>query len=266
MPKPNPGETREDFTARCMPALIGEGKDEDQAAAICMSMYNQEKALGNALKTISSDDAELRVGNYIALYGGRDLEWLRNGHNPDGSMGEFFTEKTVFESPYTQTGVLYVDWEHGEGKSVDGALAPGHHDLLGVIDWKTARRDNHGLWVERVLNRRNEYVRALESLIQAGLIGTSSEAIPEKVVKKSTGEISTWPLMRDTLTVWPAEPRMMSANVLQSVKALSDRMPSLKALLPKESPETGDGGDSAGDETERQVIQLRAKALLLEIE
>jgi len=221
--------------------------------------------MDNALKTISTTEDELRVGNYIAVYGGRDLEWLRNGGNPDGSKGEFFTEKTVFDSPYTETGVLYVDWEHGEGKSVDGPTGPGHHDLLGTIDWKTARRDPQGLWVERVLNRRNEYVRALENLVQAGLIGTSSEAIPEKVVKKSTGEIAVWPLMRDTLTVWPAEPRMLSANVLQSVKALSDRMPSLKALLPEEPPEAETGGGLAGEELKHQIVQLRAKSLLLEI-
>lgn len=220
----------------------------------------------NALKSISKTDDELTVGNYIVLFGGRDLEHLRSGPNPDGSKGEFFTPSTDLESSYTKAGVLYVDWEHGAGKAVDGSGAPGQHDILGRIDWSKARRDERGVWVERVLNRRNDYVKMLEELIDAGLIGTSSEAIPDQVKRKKTGEIERWPLMRDTLTVTPMEPRNISENVLQTVKGLLDRIPSLKSLLPQETPRVPTGGDSAADEQERYHLQLKAKALLLEID
>jgi hypothetical protein len=81
----------------------------------------------NELKAISKTDTELRVGNYIALFGGKDLE------------GEHFTPETDFTSSYTKTGVLYVDWEHGLGKKIDGKSAPGPDDVLGYVDWKTAK-------------------------------------------------------------------------------------------------------------------------------
>jgi HK97 family phage prohead protease len=45
-PKPKPDESREDYMARCVPQLIGEGKDKDQAVAICSSMFeNRDKSV-----------------------------------------------------------------------------------------------------------------------------------------------------------------------------------------------------------------------------
>lgn len=176
---------------------------------------------GNALKAVSKTDNELRVGNYLVVFGGRDLEGVANDNtNPDGTSGEFFTKSTVFDSPYTSTGRLLIDWEHGQGKIVDGTGAPGPDDVFGFVDWKTAQIDEAGVWVERVLNRRSKYMQWLETLIDAGLIGSSSGAIGEQVEKKATGEIVKWPLRRDTFTVAPMEPRMMTENVIQAAKAL----------------------------------------------
>lgn len=38
---PKNSESREKFLSRCIPYLIKEGKPNDQAAAICMSMYKE---------------------------------------------------------------------------------------------------------------------------------------------------------------------------------------------------------------------------------
>ena len=38
-----PGESEEDYIGRCIPTLIGEGFDEDQAAAICYGSYEDSK-------------------------------------------------------------------------------------------------------------------------------------------------------------------------------------------------------------------------------
>ena len=169
----------------------------------------------NHLKTISKTDDELRVGNYMVLFGGKDL------------VGETFTEDTEFESSYTKTGTLYVDWEHGLDPEGDG---PRRDNILGTVDWKTAKKDKEGLWVERVLSRRAEYMEFIEVLIDEGLVGTSSEATAgAKVVD---GVIELWPLKRDALTVMPAEPRMLSQNAIQAIKSLADKMPNLKSLLP----------------------------------
>ena len=201
-----------------------EKEANDQIAAI----YAREAVSKKAFKVVSASDDELRVQNYIALWGdedNRDLEGLRyiaQGRqalkkNVDGSLGEFFDPGTDFESDYTKAGTLYVDWEHGADLDKVGN---GKDVVLGRVDWSTARKDEDGLVVERVLNRRHRFMKWLETLIEAGVIGSSSEAIPTGVKIGSNGKILSWPLRRDTLTVSPTEPRMLSENVIQALKAL----------------------------------------------
>ena len=169
----------------------------------------------NNLKSLSQTENELRVGNYIILFGGKDLS------------GEFFTKNTEIKSAYTDLGLLYVDFEHGFDEDDTGN---DENNVLGVVDWKTAKIDDKGVFVERVLSRRSEYVQFLEELINAGVIGTSSQAVSGKAVKKSDGEIIEWPLMRDSLTVTPMEPRMIGENILTAAKSLVEIFPTSKSL------------------------------------
>ena len=191
----------------------------------------------NALKAISQTDTELRVGNYLVLYGGRDLEGtLSAKKNADGSIGEYFAPTTQLDSPYTAAGRLPVGWEHGRAPEGED---PG---TLGWVDWATAKSDALGVWVERVLDRRNRYVRLLETLIAEGMIGTSSEADGAQVEKAEDGRIDRWPLIGDTLTVSPMEPRMLTANALQAAKALG-----LVADLPEPEAKAEGAGDGLAD-------------------
>lgn len=169
----------------------------------------------NELKAVSRTADELRVANYIILFGGRDL------------TGEFFTAKTLIESSYTKSGILHVDFEHGldpDGVGMD------RHEVLGFVDWKTARIDDVGVFVERALNRQARYMGKIEELIDHGVIGTSSESIRGKVQKTAEGEIVEWPLVRDSLTFTPAEPRMLRGNALQAAKSLHEAFPHSKSL------------------------------------
>lgn len=169
----------------------------------------------NNLKSLNKTDSELRVGNYIILFGGEDLS------------GEFFTKNTEVKSAYTDLGILYVDFEHGHDFEDTGN---NQDNVLGVVDWKTAKIDDKGIFVERVLSRRSDYVKFLEELIDSGVISTSSQAVSGKAVKKSNGEIIEWPLMRDSLTVTPMEPRMIGENVLTAAKSLVGLFPGSKSL------------------------------------
>lgn len=176
---------------------------------------------GNNLKLVNEENDTLTVANYIVLWGSateRDLEGVMSKRvNRDGSHGEYFTADTKFESEYTKSiGKLAVDWEHrrdGEG--------PGD-EVLGFVDWKSARIDELGIWVKRVLNRRNRFVQILHELgwFEKGLLGTSSEPINHLVRKTVDGRILTWPLRGDTLTVMPMDPRMLSGVQLEQVKSL----------------------------------------------
>ena len=206
---------------------------------------------GKVLKALSKTDDELRVGNYMALFGGRDLQGVITGSNPDGSMGEHFTPQTDFESAYTRSGKLDIDWEHGLGQELDGKDAPGKDDVMGYVDWKTAKVDKRGLWVERVLDRRNWYMKYVEVLIDAGMIANSSQAFLPGVETTKSGEIRKWPLMRDTLTVMPMEPRMMTDNLLSAVKALQ--------ITPEGAPD-----DEYISVEEGKALQARARKMLVD--
>jgi hypothetical protein len=181
---------------------------------------------GNALKAISRTDDELRVGNYIVLFNGRDLEGIRPGtteiewRNPDGSHGEYFTKSTVLDSPYTAMGRFAVDVEHGLARQRYGKDAPGRDDILGYVDWSTKKVDDAGVWVERALDTHNWYMQWIETLIEAGVVGTSSEAMPDKIQKAADGAITIWPLERDSLTITPMEWRNKGENVVAALKAL----------------------------------------------
>lgn len=169
----------------------------------------------NSLKALSKSTNDLVVGNYIVLFGGRDL------------VGEYFTKNTKFESPYTDIGSMYVDFEHGidpDGLGIDD------NSVLGIVDWKSAKVDDKGVFVERVLSRRAKYVDYLTELIDAGMMGTSSEAVRGKVSKTRDGEITVWPLKRDSLTLTPMEPRMVSENILHAAKSLREFFPAAKSL------------------------------------
>lgn len=177
----------------------------------------------NELKTISQTADELRVGNYIILFGGRDL------------TGEFFTPDTQIESAYTKSGILHVDFEHGLDPDDIGMDA---HQVLGYVDWKTARVDETGVFVERVLNRQARYMARLETLIDAGMVGNSSESLRGKSKRLPTGEIVEWPLVRDTLTFTPAEPRMLKGNTLKAARDLRAVFPHSKSLAMVEDIES----------------------------
>lgn len=171
--------------------------------------------MANHLKTLSKTENDLVVGNYIVLFGGRDL------------VGEYFTKNTILDSAYTDIGTMYVDFEHGLDPDQMGM---DENSVLGIVDWKSARFDDKGVFVERTLNRRARYVDLLAELIDAGVMGTSSQAIRGKVSKNNDGEITQWPLQRDSLTITPMEPRMVSENILTAAKSLREFFPSAKSL------------------------------------
>ena len=169
----------------------------------------------NNLKAVSKTDNELVVENYIILFGGEDLS------------GEFFTKDTEIKSAYTDLGILYVDFEHGYDV-VDTGNDPDN--VLGYVDWKSSKIDDKGIFVRRVLNRQSQYVQYISDLIDAGVVGTSSQAVSGKTVKKSSGEIIEWPLMRDSITFTPLEPRMLGENALSAAKSLVELVPYCKSL------------------------------------
>lgn len=54
IPKKSATESADEFISRCIPTLIGEGKDADQAVAICYTQLNQINMNNENLKKLES--------------------------------------------------------------------------------------------------------------------------------------------------------------------------------------------------------------------
>ncbi len=153
-------------------------------------------------KTVKMVDAPAgRIGGYLIRWGEpqqRDLQ------------GEYFTAETdVGLDWYERRPVLY---HHG----LDGALKAA---VIGVID--TLRPDETGLWAEAQLDLHKRYVRAVQRLVDQGVLSWSSGSLPHLVEVGEAGRIKRWPIVEGSLTPTPAEPRMTEVQTLKSAyKAL----------------------------------------------
>lgn len=142
-------------------------------------------------------DAEAgRIGGYLVVWGNttqRDLQ------------GEYFTSETdVGLDWYDQRPVLY---HHG----LDGNLKAA---VIGVMD--TLRQDEIGIWAEAQLDMHKRYVRAVQRLVDKGVLSWSSGSLAHLVDIAADGHIKRWPIVEGSLTPSPAEPRHTDVHTLKS--------------------------------------------------
>ena len=148
-------------------------------------------------KTVKMVDAPAgRIGGYLLVWGERGQRDLQ---------GEYFTPETdVGLDWYERRPVLY---HHG----LDGALKAA---VIGVID--RLRPDETGLWVEAQLDLHKRYVRAVQRLVDQGVLSWSSGSLPHLVEVGGEGQIKRWPIVEGSLTPTPAEPRLTDVRTLKS--------------------------------------------------
>ena len=141
-----------------------------------------------------------RVGGYLLVWG---VSPHKGGGSAEGAQqiqrdmqGEYFTPQTdVGLDWYEQRPVLY---HHG----LDGNLKAA---VIGVID--TLTPDETGLWAEAQLDLHKRYVRAVQRLVDQGVLSWSSGSLPHLVDVDGDGRIKCWPIVEGSLTPTPAEPR-----------------------------------------------------------
>ena len=185
-------------------------------------MDEQIVTIGSELKALGDG----RVGGYLVRFG--------DDHTPD-LTGDYFAADTDY------------DLDDGAGKSTvlyhHGLDATLKRRKLGRAD---LRQDDIGVWMEAQLTMRDEYERAVYSLVEAGKMGLSSGTAPHLVERENHGSVSKitrWPLGLDaSITPIPAEPR---TSVVPLKSYLERSEPYVKALLPE-----GDGATAPADATE----------------
>lgn len=189
--------------------------------------------------TLKALDARGRIGGYLVVWGGpeeRDLQ------------GEYFTAETELGLGwYPQRPLLY---QHG----LDGALKAA---VIGAID--TLAPDETGVWAEAQLDLRQRWARAVQRLIEKGVLGWSSGSLAHLVEVADDGKIRRWPIVEGSLTPTPAQPRRSDARTLKSAwEALG-----MDASLLGEAVTTEDRETQEEDMTENSTTTTARKRLPL---
>lgn len=192
-------------------------------------------ATGGAVKALGGG----KIGGYLVAWGTpeeRDLE------------AEYFTPDTEFE--LGGKSELPILFHHG----MDAALRA---KAIGrITSWK---KDDVGLWVEGILDERDEYVRAIEEMIDKGVLGWSSGSMPHQV-QVTAGHIKYWPIYEGSATHTPADWR--GATRVTSVKSLADLQPewAAKERVDAKEPPAADAGSgfSIDSVSEDQSFAVKA--------
>lgn len=147
-----------------------------------------------------------RVRAYSHLWGDPDVVDIER---------EFFTKSTDFWDTELASWRRPLTYDHGQEESTKALPIIGHIDAFGD--------DEIGRWYEAELDKNHKYRKAIDRLLSARVLGSSSDSAPQYVVRKSQKNgsvwLAVWPWFACALTPTPAEPRMITEGspVIKSV-------------------------------------------------
>jgi HK97 family phage major capsid protein len=197
-------------------------------------------AFGGACKALD----EGRVGGYLVIF--------TNEKSTD-LVGDFFAPDTDFGN-HDKTEIYF---QHGADP------------LLGKksLGTGTLKKDDVGVWVEAILDLRDEYERALYELAKMGKLGWSSGTAPHLVERERVGKawrIKKWPLGLDaSLTPTPAEPRtqVVPLKSLHTAITLSSLLEGQEMPKDEQKAEAKDLSQKSEGETEMTTENVNAQPI-----
>ena len=194
--------------------------DEDEAAELSVDAATKD----DAVKMLPNGG----IGGYAVRFGS-DAE-------PDLSpFADYFTKSTQFWlDAWATRPMLY---HHAQDAATKDAPVVGR--------WTSARMDDVGVWLEGQIDQAHRYAGAVKELVKRGVLKLSSDSAPHLVVREQrpngTHEVKRWPLLAASLTVSPAEPRLMPVSALKAAFDAAGLLP--PAELIDDSPEAHDPDD-----------------------
>lgn len=256
-----------DCLSRKIPHLMRSGHDRQQAIAIAYSecgekswndigdderMYWLQTFAGKhhcpncttRVKRLENGN----IGGYGVVWGGpteRDLE------------GDYFTHHTNFWlNTYHDQPVLF---DHALNTTLPGMETLSAEDVK-FATVKAFRPDDIGLWLEAAIDEHNEWVDAVLSLIDKGVLHWSSGSTPHMVRRAEDGYVKSWPIVEMSVTPTPAEPR--NTEVLRTKHLVNDQGPE---GAPENSP-TGELARAGAADVEVQADQTEVTEMTLHMD
>jgi HK97 family phage prohead protease len=224
--KPRKGESQSEFSHRCVPEMMGDGKrDQDQAVAICLDIWrNKDKAL----KAVSPDDYDNRndfMQDCVSETGDEDacaLAWderkapavVRKTHISEGSGLEFVLSDST---PDRMGDVIEAEgWDLTNFKSNPIALF-NHNANFPIGKWTNLRTVDGKLRGHLTLAKKGTSARLDEiiSLVEQDILrATSVGFLPwqhEPLTKDGSGtRFKKTELVETSLVAIPAHPNALA--------------------------------------------------------
>lgn len=155
-----------------------------------------EQPLARAVKFSGRDTIE----GPIFLFGYRDVD------------GEMFTPATDFCLDWFGKSGRPVLYEHGLDDDL-AATAIGRQ-----VEYEERAE---GIWAQSELNRHGRYRKAVDGLIERGVLGYSGGAMQHLAKKSASGAITRFPWVESSLTPTPAAPGNLGIHYVKSADALA---------------------------------------------
>lgn len=181
-----------------------------------MTDENENKVEEQPLNLTYCKSLGVEVPDMAVKYVARDTikgyTFLWGNENLTDIEMEYFTPKTDFWDEKLSKAGKPLTWNHAQDP--DFKASP----VIGTIS--DFGDDEIGRWYQAKLDTAHRYRKAIDALIEAGKLGTSSDSAPQYVRREKTGKstwLKEWAWFASALTDTPAEPRMIgSLEVLKS--------------------------------------------------
>lgn len=201
MPNVNEYQDESEWMKVCVPAKIEEGQEQDQAVAVCMSIW-REKGNVKSVKAVGEWELEV-LGVPFGSPQDRD------------SDGEYFTPDTaIHQDKYPAIPAVYY-----HGRNPDGKQSPTP-EYIGVA--KYDRTDEKGHWYRVVLDKTKQFAKRVWEAAKDGIARASSGSAPHLVRYGGDGKINEWAVVE--LSVFDAvgqrQPSNKHAIALPVMKAI----------------------------------------------
>lgn len=197
MPKPNPGETQDDFIKRCIPIVMEEGTAQDgaQAAAICHSFWDESQKS-------TAEGVRKRLDTLYAVKGSGSLNFAVKDVDTVSRTVTGFANGYNFLDSYADVLVMgaakkSID-ERGPNTNAAAKIVHAlHHDLTRLVGLPTVLKETTvngitGIYFESKLSKSQDGLDTLikyqEKLYNQHSIGFQYKNV--EIVKRDSDEWS----------------------------------------------------------------------------
>lgn len=194
--------------------------ETDQALENFMSLIGDNTLKSSYSKSLGFDTPDLLAVKSIGADEIRGYSQLWGSEKLTDIEVEYFTKSTDFWDDKLGKTPRPLTWDHAQDTEFKASPVIGQ-----IVDFGD---DEVGRWYVARLDRAHRYRKAVDALIKAGKLGTSSDSAPQYVERVKTGKstwLKTWPFFAAALTDQPCEPRMLTAGSLEYLKSIGIILP-----------------------------------------